>query len=102
MNRIITVACVLMACNVAQGEQGEQGDVRVLIWNVQRGANHFDRGPEKALEVIRDSGADIVLMQESYDIEDDRPPLGLWLAEQLGWNSHQGNSPHLSWFDTGP
>ena len=34
-------------------------------------------------------------MQESYDINGDRPKLGAWLAEQLGWNQWQGDSPHL-------
>jgi endonuclease/exonuclease/phosphatase (EEP) superfamily protein YafD len=40
-------------------------DLRVLCWNVQKGANGFERGPEKALQVIRDSAANLVLMQES-------------------------------------
>ncbi|MCF7675479.1 MAG: hypothetical protein K9N23_20670 [Akkermansiaceae bacterium] len=69
--------------------------LRVLVWNIERGANPYTNGPEKALKVIRDSGTHLVLMQESYDIADDRPLLGPWLATQLGWHSHQGNSPHL-------
>jgi endonuclease/exonuclease/phosphatase family metal-dependent hydrolase len=67
----------------------------VLLWNVQRGANLFANGPEKALKVIRDSKANLVLMQESYDIDGERPELGVWLAAQLGWRAHQGSSPHL-------
>lgn len=70
-------------------------NLSVLVWNVQRGANLFDQGPEKALKVIRDAKANLVLMQESYDIDGDRPTLGLWLASQLGWQAHQGSSPHL-------
>lgn len=70
-------------------------ELRVLVWNIERGANHFENGPEKALKIIRNSGAELVLMQESYDIEGERPKLGAWLGEQLGWKTHQGKSPHL-------
>lgn len=69
--------------------------LRVLAWNVLHGANDVTDGPEKALAVIKESRADVVLMQESYDINGDRPKLGAWLAEQLGWNQWQGDSPHL-------
>ena len=34
-------------------------------------------------------------MQESYDIDGERPHLGSWLAAQLGWQAYQGDSPHL-------
>jgi endonuclease/exonuclease/phosphatase family metal-dependent hydrolase len=70
--------------------------LRVLVWNIQRGANHFTDGPEKALALIRDVAPDVCLLQESYDIDGQRPTLGRWLAAQLGWNQHQGESPHLS------
>ncbi len=70
-------------------------NLRVLVWNVLNGGNSVVDGAEKALAVIRDSGADLVLMQESYDIDGERPLLGTWLAEQLGWNQWQANSPHL-------
>lgn len=69
--------------------------LRVLVWNVLHGANDVVDGPEKALAVIRASDADVVLMQESYDIEGQRPLLGAWLAQQLGWNQWQADSPHL-------
>jgi len=69
--------------------------LRILVWNVQRGANHFEQGPEKALQVIKDSGADICLLQESYDIDGPRPHLGPWLAGELGWQEYQGESAHL-------
>ncbi len=79
------------AREAAQGAE----TMRVLVWNVLHGANDVIDGPEKALAVIRESEADVVLMQESYDIDGDRPLLGAWLAEQLGWNQWQGKSPHL-------
>ena len=69
--------------------------LRVLVWNVLRGGNKVEQGPEKALAVIRSVEPDIVLLQESYDIDGDRPRLGEWLAGELGWNQYQGESAHL-------
>ena len=69
--------------------------LRVLVWNVLRGGNNVEQGPEKALAVIRAANPDIVLLQESYDIKGDRPRLGEWLAGQLQWNQHQAQSTHL-------
>jgi len=76
--------------------------VRVVVWNIQRGGNHFDDGPEKALAIIEATDADVCLLQESYDIEGDRPTLGQWMADTLNaqgsgqtWTAWQGQSPHL-------
>lgn len=69
--------------------------LRVLVWNVWHGTNDVDQGPEKALQLIKDSKADICLLQESYDISGPRGKFGPWAAEQLGWNALQGKSPHL-------
>ena len=77
--------------------------LRVLVWNAWRGGNEVDDGPEKVLAVIRDAAPDLVLMQESYDIDadpdpegaGDRPTLGRWIAGELGWHAHQAESPHL-------
>ena len=73
----------------------DRDSLRVLVWNVPHGSNDVDNGPEKTLEIIRESGADLVLLQESYDIDGDRPRLGEWLAGELGWNQHQAQSTHL-------
>jgi endonuclease/exonuclease/phosphatase family metal-dependent hydrolase len=62
---------------------------------VLHGANDVDEGPEKALAIIRSAEPDIVLLQESYDINGDRPRLGEWLAGQLQWHQHQAQSTHL-------
>jgi hypothetical protein len=100
MRRFLS-ALALLACGACTPLRpvtlptASSGPLRVLVWNVERGANPYANGPEKALKVIRDSASDLVLMQESYDIADERGPLGPWLAGQLGWHSHQGNSPHL-------
>jgi len=78
---------------------GEDDTLRVLVWNAWRGGNEVDGGPEKVLAVVRDVAPDLVLMQESYDIDaderGDRPTLGRWIAAELGWSAHQGDSPHL-------
>ena len=103
--RSMALLCISVAIGGCAGSPlGPAGDtttapaadtMRVLVWNVLNGGNSVVDGAEKALAVIRDSGADVVLMQESYDIEGERPLLGAWLAEQLGWNQWQANSPHL-------
>ena len=69
--------------------------LRVIVWNVLHGANDVTQGAEKTLQIIRDAAPDIVLLQESYDIDGDRPKLGAWLAGELGWNQHQAQSKHL-------
>ncbi|MCR9246536.1 MAG: endonuclease/exonuclease/phosphatase family protein [bacterium] len=73
----------------------QRDSLRVMVWNIQRGANEFDRGPEKALAVIRAAAPDVCLLQESYDIAGPRPLLGAWLAGELGWRQWQGKSTHL-------
>ena len=82
--------------------QHQADHLRVVVWNIQRGANNFENGPEKALDVIRAVDADICLLQESYDINGDRPTLGQWMADTLNaeagsefWTAWQGESPHL-------
>ena len=77
--------------NVAE----ESDTLRVMVWNVLHGANDVTNGAEKALKIIRDTKPDIVMLQESYDINDERPKLGAWLAGELGWNQHQAESTHL-------
>jgi exonuclease III len=74
---------------------GPTGDLRVMVWNVQRGAAAFDDGPSKALAWVRAAEPDIVLLQESYEIEGQNTTLGRWMAAALGWDHHQGDSPHL-------
>lgn len=84
------------AASISQlAEVPRQDDLRVLVWNVQLGANEFTDGPEKARAVIRAVQPDVVLLQESYDIDGERPTLGRWLASELGWNVWQGESRHL-------
>ncbi|MEO0660655.1 MAG: endonuclease/exonuclease/phosphatase family protein, partial [Planctomycetota bacterium] len=69
--------------------------LRVLVWNIERGANPYTDGAEKALALVRSVRPDVCLLQESYDIDGERPELGAWMAGELGWNSWQGESTHL-------
>jgi endonuclease/exonuclease/phosphatase family metal-dependent hydrolase len=89
----------LTVCAPAQADTEADAPVnntlRVMVWNVLHGANDVTQGAEKALKIIRDTAPDIVLLQESYDIDGDRPKLGAWLAEELGWHEHQAQSKHL-------
>lgn len=99
---LLCVAVIIGGCAASTARSGDapvappaDDTMRVLVWNVLHGANDVVEGAEKALAVIRESKADLVLMQESYDIDGERPLLGAWLAEQLGWNQWQADSPHL-------
>jgi len=99
MRTLATIAAVVLTTLPSPARAAEPAPpdtLRVLVWNIQRGSNNFGQdGPEKALAVIREVGPDVCLLQESYDINGDRPHLGAWLADQLGWNQFQGDSPHL-------
>ncbi len=86
---------VLFVSPVTAQDHDDADTLRVLTWNVLRGGNNVQQGAEKALAVIQAVAPDLVLLQESYDIDGDRPTLGRWLAEQLGWNAYQGESTHL-------
>ncbi|MCK5944743.1 MAG: endonuclease/exonuclease/phosphatase family protein [Planctomycetes bacterium] len=93
---LVTIALLAMpSCRTCPAPGPRPDQLRVLVWNVLHGANDVDDGPEKALQVIRDADVDVVLLQESYDIDGDRPTLGRWLAAELGWQAHQADSPHL-------
>ena len=91
------VFMLLMSAGISAMEPADRSEdqLRVMVWNVLHGANDVEQGAEKALAIIRESKADLVLMQESYDIDGDRPKLGAWLAEELGWHQWQGESAHL-------
>lgn len=91
--RLVVLLALFAVPSPAQGDAADR--LRVLVWNVQRGANQFDRGSEKTLAVIRAAAPDVCLLQESYDIDGPRPNLGAWLAAELDWHQWQGKSTHL-------
>ena len=66
---------VLANAKDASVEQGtaahqskEYGGFRVMSWNIWRGGREDgeEEGPARVVDVIRDSGADVVAMQETY------------------------------------
>ena len=64
---------------------------KIATWNV----NSVKARLPLLLRWLDEFSPDVVLLQESYDIEDDRPKLGAWLAGELGWSQFQGDSAHL-------
>ena len=69
---IATLALCIHPGDAAHEQDPDENRLRVLVWNVLHGANDVDEGPEKALAIIRSVVPDIVLLQESYDIDGDR------------------------------
>ena len=96
-NVVVAIALVLgVTVSLSSADTPAQSDdLRIMVWNVLHGANDVTQGAEKTLKIIREVDPDIVLLQESYDINGERPKLGAWLAEELGWNQHQAQSTHL-------
>ncbi|NWK56337.1 endonuclease/exonuclease/phosphatase family protein [Verrucomicrobiaceae bacterium N1E253] len=97
---MITRSCILalglfLVCSFHRALAENNDPLRVLVWNVWHGTNDVEQGPEKALALIKQSKADICLLQESYDINGERPRFGPWAASQLKWNHWQSKSPHL-------
>ena len=94
-HRLFVPLLALLAGCVSLPGREQPDTLHVLVWNVWHGGNDVDQGPEKIRDLIVETGADVVLMQESYDIDGERPTTGRWLAEELGWTAHQASSPHL-------
>jgi len=86
---------LLLAAIAPATMSSTDNSLRVLVWNVWQAGNNVDQGPEKILTIINEVKPDIVLLQESYDINGERPRIGEWLAGQLKWQQHQGESTHL-------
>ena len=55
-------SCFALASILQTSDSPDQ--LRVMVWNVLRGGNSVQQGPEKALQVIRDAAPDVVLLQE--------------------------------------
>lgn len=62
---------------------GPPGDLKVLAWNIWHGGREDGEevGPARVVDVIRDSGADLVAMQETYGS-------GERISEALGFHFH--------------
>lgn len=92
---MLTKLLTLMASLALVVQATAADTLRVMTWNVQRGARYFDDGAEKTVQMIRQSKADVVLMQESNQNEHIGEKLGPWVAKKLGWEFYQGDSHHL-------
>jgi hypothetical protein len=79
----IFISMSSLGCATTPDTHAQSNHLRVMVWNVLHGANDVTDGAEKALKIIRDAKPDIVLLQESYDINDERPKLGAWLAMNI-------------------
>jgi endonuclease/exonuclease/phosphatase family metal-dependent hydrolase len=64
-------------------DAGPQQDIKVMAWNIWHGGREDgkDVGPKRVVDVIRDSGADIVAMQETYGS-------GELISKALGFHFH--------------
>ena len=62
-----------------------------MTWNIWHGGREDGEkiGPQRVMEVIRQSKADIVAMQETYGS-------GEWISEQLGFHFHPRDSTNVS------
>jgi len=64
-------------------EASPSGDLTVMAWNIWHGGREDgdEVGPARVVEVIRDSGADLVAMQETYGS-------GERISRELGFHFH--------------
>ena len=47
--------------------QDDDNTIKVLSWNIWHGGNHLGKnGPERIINLIKHSNADIITMQEGY------------------------------------
>lgn len=79
---LLATALLLLASGPSWGEDPPPPvDVRVMTWNIWKGGREdgAEVGPQRVVEVIRSSGADIVAMQETYGS-------GERIAEALGFH----------------
>ena len=81
INLMITLAACTVLCASVRAE--EPLELKTMAWNIWHGGREDGEktGPQRVVEIIRDSGADIVAMQETYGS-------GKWISEQLGFHFH--------------
>ena len=78
---LITFFLTSLMCE--SGLCDESVTFRTMTWNIWHGGREDGEkiGPQRVVEVIRQSKADIVAMQETYGS-------GEWISEQLGYHFH--------------
>jgi endonuclease/exonuclease/phosphatase family metal-dependent hydrolase len=82
---LLVLTALLPACTSAprSAEADTPATLRVLTWNIWHGGREdgAEEGPRKVAEIIRQSGADVVAMQETYGS-------GEKIAADLGFHFH--------------
>lgn len=78
----LCLTTLAVACHAPKPEV-EQGPLSVLSWNIWHGGREDgeELGPQRVVDVIRDSGADLVAMQETYGS-------GELISSALGFQFH--------------
>ncbi|HMO14993.1 MAG TPA: endonuclease/exonuclease/phosphatase family protein [Pirellulaceae bacterium] len=84
--KLLLILFAFLVSHCAAGQKNalhSQENFRVMSWNIWHGgrADGADVGPPRVVDVIRDSRADIIALQETYGS-------GEWIAEQLGFHFH--------------
>lgn len=79
----IVVLIALAVGPIAAVAADEPAELRVMTWNIWKGGRQDgdEIGPRKVIETIRDSGAEIVALQETYGS-------GERIADELGYRFH--------------
>lgn len=82
MRWLLLLSLVLLGCETPIRETGRP-KLSVMAWNIWHGGREDGEqiGPQRVVEVIRDSGADVVGMQETYGS-------GRWISGELGFHFH--------------
>tara|TARA_R110002072_G_scaffold174303_4_gene329432 strand:+ start:35860 stop:37509 length:1650 start_codon:yes stop_codon:yes gene_type:complete len=59
---------IQLACAICAQQPAGPNDVRVMAWNIWHGGREDGKevGPKRVIDVIKNSGADLVAMQETY------------------------------------
>ncbi len=72
-----------MSSAAAQADDQQSDELRVMTWNIWHGGREDGEqvGPRRVVDVIRESGADLVAMQETYGS-------GEQIASALGFHFH--------------
>lgn len=86
--RLITVAiaAALAAFTLAAPAHAGPATLKVLTFNLWFGGSKVDDGRAKQLKIIRDTGADVVGLQEHMGTSAQE------LARELGWYHHAGDN----------
>lgn len=80
---LFCIAASILAQSESQSDLQDSLDLRVMTWNIWHGGKEVgaEVGPKRVAEIIRESGADIIALQETYGS-------GEWLAKELGFHFH--------------